>query len=44
MNKEKGENERKSGINKGKRKERGGSEKLNKKIIALKVRTYGVVT
>jgi hypothetical protein len=30
MNKEKGENERKNGINKGKRKERGGSEKKKK--------------
>jgi hypothetical protein len=30
MNKAKGENERKNGINKEQRKERGGSEKLKK--------------
>jgi len=40
MHKEKGENERKNGIDKRKRKERDGPE--NK--IALKIRTYGAVT
>ena len=37
MNKEKGENKRKNGINKGKKKERGGSEELKKKNTSTKI-------